>query len=306
MKHKALGKGLRSLIPETPVRFSPPPSSAATVAEAPSPPSGERLLMLDLDLIRPNPRQPRQDFDEGALEALAGSLKDDGVLQPIVVRPAGSGRFEIVAGERRWRAAQRAGLLKVPAVVRDVPENRRLELALIENLQREGLNPIEEAQAYRALLDEFGWTQAELATKVGRQRATVANSLRLLGLPRPVQERVRAGAISMGHARALAAVEDGGLQTEIAGRIEREGLSVRQVEQLVQRQPAAKASVATAPGKARDPNVVSAEQNLQRALGTRVRIVEKAKGGTIEVTYAGHEELMRLYDMLAKASRVRA
>ncbi len=306
MKHKALGKGLRSLIPEAPVRFSPPPSSAAAVAESPPPPSGERLLMLDLDLIRPNPRQPRQDFDEGALEALAGSLKDDGVLQPIMVRPAGSGRFEIVAGERRWRAAQRAGLLKVPAVVRDVPEDRRLELALIENLQREGLNPIEEAQAYRALLDEFGWTQAELATKVGRQRATVANSLRLLGLPRPVQDRVRAGAISMGHARALAAVEDGGLQTEIAGRIEREGLSVRQVEQHVQRQPAAKAGVAAAPGKARDPNVVSAEQNLQRALGTRVRIVEKAKGGTIEVTYAGHEELMRLYDMLAKASRVRA
>ena len=136
MKHKALGKGLRSLIPEAPVRFSSPPPSAAAVAEAPPPPSGERLLMLDLDLIRPNPRQPRQDFDESALEALAGSLKDDGVLQPIMVRPAGSGRFEIVAGERRWRAAQRAGLLKVPAVVRDVPEDRRLELALIENLQR--------------------------------------------------------------------------------------------------------------------------------------------------------------------------
>jgi ParB family chromosome partitioning protein len=262
--------------------------------------------MLDLDLIRPNPRQPRQDFDETALEALAGSLKDDGVLQPIVVRPAGSGRFEIVAGERRWRAAQRAGLLKVPAMVRDVPEDRRLELALIENLQREGLNPIEEAQAYRALLDEFGWTQQELATKVGRQRATVANSLRLLGLPRPVQDRVRAGAISMGHARALAAVEDGALQTEIAGRIEREGLSVRQVEQLVQRQATSKASAAATPAAVRDPNVVSAEQNLQRALGTRVRIVEKAKGGTIEVTYHGQEELMRLYDVLARASRVRA
>jgi len=240
------------------------------------------------------------------LEALAGSLKDDGVLQPIMVRPAGGGRYEIVAGERRWRAAQRAGLLKVPAVVREVPEGRRLELALIENLQREGLNPIEEAQAYRALLDEFGWTQAELATKVGRQRATVANSLRLLSLPRPVQDRVRAGAISMGHARALAAVEQAGLQTELAGRIEREGLSVRQVEQLVQRAASAKpGGVATQP-TGRDPNVVSAEQNLQRALGTRVRIVEKAKGGTIEVTYSGHEELMRLYDVLAKASRVRA
>ncbi|HEX5043209.1 MAG TPA: ParB/RepB/Spo0J family partition protein [Candidatus Polarisedimenticolaceae bacterium] len=306
MKHKALGKGLRSLIPEAPVRSSPPPSPTPAAVEPPLPPSGERLHMLDLDLIRPNPRQPRQDFDETSLEALAGSLKDDGVLQPIVVRPAGSGRFEIVAGERRWRAAQRAGLLKVPAMVRDVPEDRRLELALIENLQREGLNPIEEAQAYRALLDEFGWTQQELATKVGRQRATVANSLRLLGLPRPVQDRVRAGAISMGHARALAAVEDGALQTEIAGRIEKEGLSVRQVEQLVQRRATTKASAAPTPGAGRDPNVVSAEQNLQRALGTRVRIVERAKGGTIEVTYHGHEELMRLYDVFAKAGRVRA
>jgi len=301
-----LGKGLRSLIPEPPVRSSPATSAVAVAIETAPQATGERLHLLDLDLIRPNPRQPRQDFDEAALEALAGSLKDDGVLQPIMVRPAGGGRYEIVAGERRWRAAQRAGLLKVPAVVREVPEGRRLELALIENLQREGLNPIEEAQAYRALLDEFGWTQAELATKVGRQRATVANSLRLLSLPRPVQDRVRAGAISMGHARALAAVEQAGLQTELAGRIEREGQSVRQVEQLVQRAASAKpGGVATQP-TGRDPNVVSAEQNLQRALGTRVRIVEKAKGGTIEVTYSGHEELMRLYDVLAKASRVRA
>lgn len=212
MKHKALGKGLRSLIPEAP-----------RAAEAISPaPAGERLQMLDLDLIRPNPRQPRQDFDEEALASLATSLKDDGVLQPIVVRPAGGGRFEIVAGERRWRAAQRAGLLKVPALVKEVPEDRRLELALIENLQREELNPIEEAQAYRSLLDEFGWTQAELAAKVGRQRTTVANSLRLLTLPRAVQDRVRAGAISMGHARALAGLEDAKLQVEIAGRVERE------------------------------------------------------------------------------------
>jgi ParB family chromosome partitioning protein len=301
-----VGKGLRSLIPEAPVRSSPAVSPAPAAVDSNQPPSGERLHLLDLDLIRPNPRQPRQDFDEASLEALAGSLKDDGVLQPIVVRLAEAGRYEIVAGERRWRAAQRAGLLKVPAVVRDVPEDRRLELALIENLQREGLNPIEEAQAYRALLDEFGWTQAELATKVGRQRATVANSLRLLGLPRPVQDRVRAGAISMGHARALAAVEDPGLQTEIAGRIEREGLSVRQVEQLVQRKATTRADAAIASRTARDPNVVSAEQNLQRALGTRVRIVERAKGGTIEVTYHGQEELMRLYDVLAKATRVRA
>ena len=304
MKHKALGKGLRSLIPAAPVRPSPAPAPVG--AESAPGPAGERLQMLDLDLIRPNPRQPRQDFDETGLEALAGSLKEDGVLQPIVVRPAGSGRFEIVAGERRWRAAQRAGLLKVPAMVRDVPEDRRLELALIENLQREELNPIEEAQAYRALLDEFGWTQAELAAKVGKQRATVANSVRLLGLPRPVQDRVRAGAISMGHARALAAVEDAALQTEIAGRIEREGLSVRQVEQLVQRRAAVKPVDVPARAVARDPNVIAAEETLQRTLGTRVRILERAKGGTIVVTYHGHEELMRLYDVLAKSSRVRA
>jgi ParB family chromosome partitioning protein len=262
--------------------------------------------MLDLDLIRPNPKQPRQDFDEAGLEALAASLKDDGVLQPIMVRPSAGGRFEIVAGERRWRAAQRAGLLKVPAMVRDVPDDRRLELALIENLQREELNPIEEAQAYRSLLDEFGWTQAELAAKVGRQRTTVANSLRLLGLPKAVQDRVRAGAISMGHARALAGLEDAKLQAEIAGRIEREGLSVRQVESLATRRPATAVPAAPAKERRRDPNVVAAEDALQRTLGTRVRIVERAKGGTIEVTYHGSEELMRLYDLLAKGTRARA
>jgi ParB family chromosome partitioning protein len=262
--------------------------------------------MLDLDLIRPNPKQPRQDFDEAGLEALAVSLKGDGLLQPIVVRPVGAGRYEIVAGERRWRAAQRAGLLKVPAMVRDVPEERRLELALIENLQREELNPIEEAQAYRSLLDEFGWTQAELAAKVGRQRTTVANSMRLLGLPSSVQDRVRSGAISMGHARALAGLEDGKLQLEIASRIEREGLSVRQVEALATRSAGRLIVTATPKIRTRDPNVVAAEEALQRALGTRVRIVERGKGGTIEVTFHGPEELMRLYDLLARGSRARA
>src|SRR6186997_653083 len=201
-KRPALGRGLSALIPDSP-------------AAAPSAPA-DRSLEIDSDLLRPNKFQPRTHMDDERIEELARSIKSNGIIQPIVVRKVEQG-YEIIAGERRWRAAQRAGLLKVPAVVREVPEERRLELALIENLQREGLNPIEEAQAYRALLDEFGWTQAELATKVGRQRATVANSLRLLSLPRPLQDRVRAGAISMGHARALAAVEQAGLQTELAG-----------------------------------------------------------------------------------------
>lgn len=296
MKRKALGKGLRSLIPEAPVR---------PAAEPVPGPGVERMQMLDLDLIRPNPKQPRQDFDEAGLEALASSLKGDGVLQPILVRPVGAGRFEIVAGERRWRAAQRAGLLKVPAIVREVPEDRRLELALIENLQREELNPMEEAMAYRSLLDELGWTQAELAGKVGRQRTTIANSLRLLGLPRPIQDKVRSGAISMGHARALAGLDDAKLQLELAQRVEREGLSVRQIEMLATRSTGRVATPATPTLRTRDPNVVSAEDALQRALGTRVRIVEKGKGGTIEVTYHAPEELMRLYDLLAQRSRVR-
>lgn len=299
MTRKALGKGLRSLIPEAPARVPQArPEVAAQVAGTGVPP-----LLIDIDRIRANRKQPRQRFDEEGLEALARSLKSEGLLQPVLVRPLADGRFELVAGERRWRAAQRAGLLKIPAVVREVPDDRLMEIALIENLQRENLNPIEEAQAYRTLIETLGLKQQEVADRMGRQRATVANTLRLLSLAAPVQERVRKGELSMGQGRSIAAMPNPREQERIADRAVREGLSVRQVESLV-----AGALKTTGDRKARsvprrDPNVVAAEETLQRVLSTRVRVVEGRKGGRIELHFYSREELQRIYQLLLEVAR---
>lgn len=299
MKRKALGKGLGSLIPSAPARR---PAAAATTSPAAS---GESLI--DLDRVRPNPRQPRQDFDAESLDELAASLKAQGLLQPVIVRPAGDGRYELVAGERRWRAAQRAGMLKIPAIIRNVADEGLLELALIENLQREELNPIEEAQAYRVLIDDLGLTQQQVADRVGRQRATVTNAMRLLQLPGPVQEKVRKGKISMGHARALLGLESAIDQIALAERIASEGLSVRQVEEHVTRSRRSRPPIESAPrSERRDPNVEAAEQALQRALGTKVRIVGKGKRGRIELHYFSDEELDRLYNLVLAAAKGRA
>lgn len=305
MKRKALGKGLRSLIPEAPAkRAETTHASATAVAPAAGEEARQReaggLVAIDLDRISPNRNQPRRGFDEQALETLAASLREHGVLQPIVVRPAGDRRFEIVAGERRWRAAQRAGLLKLPAVVRHVSDGDLLEVALVENLQREDLSPIEEASAYRTLIDELGLTQEEVAQRVGRQRATVTNILRLLTLPPRVQDLVQSGELSAGHAKALAAIGSPRAQVAIAERIVREGLSVRQAEALAGRNSTGgvrRAGASSIPG-VRDPNVVAAEQSLQRLLGTRVRIAERGRGGQVEIRYHDGEELRRIYDLL--------
>ncbi len=216
----------------------------------------------------------------------------------MVVRPLPDGRYELVAGERRWRAAQRAGLLKLPAVVRDVEEHLLLEHALVENLQRQDLNPIEEARAYRTLVEEHGLTQQEIADRVGKQRATVANLLRLLSLAPAVQELVRTGELSMGHARALLAVADPALQEQLARRAVREALSVRQVEHLASRTGHARAPRP----RLQDPNVAAAENSLQTALGTRVRIVRSGEGGWIEIRFHGGEELERLYAILMRGA----
>jgi ParB family transcriptional regulator, chromosome partitioning protein len=299
MKRKALGKGLRSLIPEAPPKWAPETSAAPGAAGA-----ADGLRQVDLDRIRPNRQQPRQDFDEAGLEALARSLKEEGVLQPVVVRPLADGGFELVAGERRWRAALRAGLLRIPAVVREVPDDRLLEVALIENLQREALNAIEEAQAFRTLIDDLGLTQQEVAERVGRRRSTIANALRLLALPPAVQDLVRAGVLSAGHARAVAALERAPDQIALAERAVREGLSVRQVETIAAR---ALRETAARPKAAhrRDPNVVAAEEKLQRAVGTKVRIVQGKKGGRVELHYYGGEELDRIFQLLIQAGRDR-
>jgi ParB family chromosome partitioning protein len=293
MKRKALGKGLSSLLPQ----------NAPATARAPRTTPAAGLIEIDIDMIRPNPRQPREYFEAGALEELSNSLKKTGILQPIVVRPLPAGGFEIVVGERRWRAAQHAGLLKVPAVVRDVADDQLLETALIENVQRENLNPIEEARAYRAILHEAKLSQEELAARVGKQRATVANALRLLALPDEVQEKIRTGQLSTGHGKALLGLPAAEDQRKLAERAVRDRLSVREVETLVSRAGREATAVGGTRVERRDPNVVKAEETLQTALGTRVRILQGPKGGRIEIYFYSGEEMRRAYDVLLETSR---
>ena len=279
-KRPALGRGLSALIPDA-------PAAPATV---------ERSLDVDIDLLRPNRFQPRTVMDESKIEELSRSIKSNGIIQPIVVRKADNG-YEIIAGERRWRASQRAGLMKVPVVVRDIPEERLLAAALIENIQREDLNPIEEAQAYRRLADEYQLTQEQIADSVGKDRSSVANYLRLLKLPNEVRTNVAAGALSMGHARALLALADEAAQLRIARDIIARNLSVRETESIVK-----KGVDDTEPReeKAKDVHTRAAEEKLRFAMGTRVRIVRKGKGGRIEIDFGNEDELQRIYELLTE------
>lgn len=277
-KRPALGRGLSALIPDV-------PQPAARADASPE---------VDLDLLEPNRHQPRRIMDDAKLEELAQSIRGSGIIQPIVVRRRGEGAYEIVAGERRWRAAQRAGLLKVPVVIRDVPDDKRLELALIENVQREDLNSIEEARAYRRLADEFQLTQAEIARAVGKDRATVANYQRLLSLPAEVQADVATGALSMGHARALVALPDASAQRRAALDVRARGLSVRETELLVKKSLAPPAPLAPGP----DPHTKAAAERLRVALGTSVEIVRRRRGGRIQIHFRSEEELQRLFEQL--------
>jgi ParB family transcriptional regulator, chromosome partitioning protein len=279
-KRPALGRGLSALIPEAPLVQS-----------------GEVSTEVDLDLLTPNPRQPRLTFGDERLDELAASIKANGVIQPIIVRRQGN-RFEIVAGERRWRAAQRAGLLKVPVVVRDVPDAKLLEMALIENIQRENLNPIDQAQAYRRLVEELQMTQEQVANAVGKDRASVANYLRLLNLPEGVRARVADERLSMGHARALLALESDEAVERAAATVETRGLSVRETEALVRRMGSA--AVTATPGPTPDVHTRHAEERLRMALGTRVRIVRKGEAGRLEIEFVSEDELQRLYEQLTR------
>ena len=295
MKRKALGKGLGSLIP------SSLPKTASD-SQAIQPAARPTEFRLEISKIRPNRKQPRQAFAEESLDELARSLKAQGLLQPVVVRPSGGGLYELIAGERRWRAAQRAGIHQIPAVIRDVPDERMLELALIENLQREELNAIEEAEAYRILIDDLGSTQQEISDRVGKQRATVANALRLLQLPPRVQDLVRSKKLSMGHARALLALQDPKAIVALAELTVEAGLSVREVEARAKR-PAGSTRRAGRPPREPDPNVVAAEQKLQRALGARVRILGTPAAGRVEIQYSSAEELDRIYRLMLDAGK---
>jgi ParB family transcriptional regulator, chromosome partitioning protein len=287
-KRPALGRGLSALIPQTP---APAPAAAAPPDRAPA-----RAHELDIDLLVPNPRQPRTTIDEARLEELAQSIRSNGVIQPILVRLIG-GRYEIVAGERRWRAAQRAGLLKVPAVIRDVADQHLLQVALIENIQRADLNPIEEAQAYRRLSDEMHMSQEDIAAAVGKDRATIANFVRLLRLPAEVRNDLAAQTLTMGHARALLALPDENTQRRVAREIIAKGLSVRETEALA-RKETAPAAPAVSPKP--DPNTRAAEDQLKLALGTRTRIVRKRRGGRIEIDFGNEDELQRLFERLTE------
>jgi len=255
---------------------------------------GGAVREVAIELIRPGTYQPRRRFDEAELEALAQSVKEKGVLQPLLVRPVEGeeAAFELVAGERRWRAAQRAGLHRVPVLVRALGDVEALEIALIENLQREDLSALEEAEAYRRLMREFGRTQAALADVVGRSRSHVANTLRLLGLPEPVRRRLEEGALSAGHARALLAAED---PAALAAEIIRRGLNVRMTERLVQHRTGRKRPGARL---ARDADTAALERDLSSALGLRVTIAAKPRGGALTLHYRDLDQLDRLLALL--------
>ncbi|HEY3885265.1 MAG TPA: ParB/RepB/Spo0J family partition protein [Vicinamibacterales bacterium] len=284
-KRPALGRGLSALIPEAAVQVQP---------------AADRSLEIDVDLLRPNKFQPRTDMNDERIEDLARSIRANGIIQPIVVRRAEGGeaaKYEIIAGERRWRAAQRAGLLKVPVVVRDVPDDRLLAVALIENIQRENLNPIEEAHAYRRLADEFHLTQEQIADAVGKDRSSIANYVRLLRLPHEVRANLASNALSMGHARALLALTDEAAQLRLARDVVARGLSVRETETLIRHTISPQPPSAT---PTPDVHARAAEEKLRLALGTRARIVRKGKGGRIEIDFANEQELQRLYELLSE------
>jgi ParB family chromosome partitioning protein len=280
-KRPALGRGLSALIPDSPT----PVASTA-----------DRSLEIDTDRLRPNKFQPRTHVDDDRIEELSRSIRANGIIQPIVARKVEQG-YEIIAGERRWRAAQRAGLLKVPVVVRDIPEDRLLAVALIENIQRQDLNPIEEAVAYRRLSDEFHLTQEQIADAVGKDRSSIANYVRLLRLPQEVRANVASNTLSMGHARALLALTDEAAQLRVARDIVAGGLSVRETEAIVKK---ATSPNEKKPAKTVDVHTRAAEEKLKMALGTRTRIVRRGKGGKIEIDFASEDELQRIYELLTE------
>jgi ParB family chromosome partitioning protein len=316
---RGLGRGLGALIPAVPPaaleerqESGAPPARLSTSTVAPPSTNGSAppyelrpaadsevpdayFAELDIDSIRPNPRQPRAVFDAAALEELAESLALVGLLQPVVVRPAGGGSFELVMGERRWRAAQRAGLQQIPAIVRRTPDGDLLRDALLENLHRADLNPLEEAAAYQQLLDDFGVSHDELATRIGRSRPHISNTIRLLKLSPAVQRRVAAGVLSAGHARALLSVADYATQDRLAASVVREGLSVRAVEELVAAD-SGPTSRRQQTRSARSPELSDIADRLSERFDTRCHVDMGRRKGRITIEFANLEDLHRILD----------
>jgi ParB family chromosome partitioning protein len=289
-----LGRGLGALIP------------TGTIAE-----QAGGLADIPTAEIRPNPQQPREHFDEEALAALADSIREVGVLQPVLVRAAENGGFELIAGERRWRAARRVGLQTVPAIVRVADDATMLQHAIVENIQREELNPLEEAAAYQQLIEDFSLTHDDVATKVGKSRATITNTLRLLQLPPSIQRYVKEGALRAGHARALLGTPDRAFQEQLAKRAVAEDLSVRELEDAVrlrEETPAAKAVAANAQtaSKLRPPGLLELEELLGDYLETRVRITMGPRHGRVQIDFANLEDLERIYRVMTQGPVVNA
>ncbi len=294
MSKRKLGRGLSSLLAaRTP---SPAATPAASPTATPTPQSA--ITQIPTASIQPNRWQPRTDVSDDTLDGLAESIRRDGLLQPIVVRAAKEGVYELIAGERRWRAATKAGIETVPAMVRDVDDNQALELALVENVQREDLNPIEQAKAYRQLVTTLNLSQEAAAARLGQQRSTLANFLRLLELPEELQELVSRGTISAGHGRAILGLPNSQAQLALAKRIIKEGLSVRATEAVVARLVGRKSSAKTA-ARGKPPHIRELEDRLAQALGTVVTVKERRRGGRIIIDFASHNDFDRLVNMLA-------
>jgi ParB family transcriptional regulator, chromosome partitioning protein len=285
MARKALGRGLSALLSDS-------------LAQ------GDELLEVDIELIEPNPHQPRLNFDEKKLDELAQSIQANGLVQPILLRRMPHGNYQIVAGERRWRAAQRAGIQRINAVIRDIPDARLLELALIENIQREELNPIEEAQAYQRLIRDFKMTQDEMALRVGKDRSSVANHLRLLKLPVTIQKMLEDGSLTAGHARALLALETEQLQLKMANDIVNGNLSVRETERAVKRASPGSRNRENSTALRNDANIRAAELKMKRFLGTQVKIQLSQNGGKIEIEFSSLGELDRIYSIIIRKSDI--
>lgn len=277
----ALGKGLSALIPE---------KEKGRAGE---------ILELNIDSIVPNEYQPRRIFNDTALNELVASIREKGIIQPVIVRKASDNSYHLIAGERRWRAARIAGIPSIPAIVKDAAPMESLELALIENIQREDLNPLETAEAFQRLISDFNITHDDLSKKVGKDRATVTNYLRILKLPFEIKKWIAEGSLSIGHAKALLQVEHQRIQIEIAQQVVKQGLSVRETEVLCKKNPALRTPQSKT-SQRKDPQIASLEEKMMHSLGTKVRLIHRSnkKGGRIEIEYYSLEELDRLLELL--------
>jgi len=295
-KTRGLGKGLEALFGDVEINTEQEDISEKKAPAKEHKETGDAVLFVDINDIKPNSSQPRQYFNEEKIDELAASIAAHGVIQPIALKET-QGGFEIIAGERRWRAARKAGLKKVPGIVKELTKEQLMVVALIENIQREDLNPIEEAEAFQRMCDEFGFTQEDVSRNVGKSRPYITNSLRLLKLPKEIQDMVLAGKLTNGHARALINIETVEKQVSMAKKVVDGELTVRETEKLVQ-EVGTKGKRPSKKAKVKSIDILNVEEELKRILGTKVTLTHKGKGGKLEIGYFSRDELERLIDLL--------